>query len=152
MEKGASRIVRSCFHPAASCTACATGLSLDATQTIKTTNSARRSQRTIRRFRGRRGNSAGGTSTAGASAAAAPFAGEHTGLPHFKQNCAPSGRLVPHLAQAKIAVATGGAVAVAGALTFCPHFRQNWDPSGRLAAHLLHNTADSLRSGNDSRY
>jgi hypothetical protein len=51
-----------------------------------------------------------------------------------------------------MAVAAGGAMSVAGVLTGCPHFRQNWDPSGRFAAHLLHNTAGSFCSENDSRY
>ncbi|SPF35951.1 hypothetical protein SBA1_1480025 [Candidatus Sulfotelmatobacter kueseliae] len=132
-------------------------MSLDMTQTITTITAPRRIQWKIRRFCRGLGNSAGGVSTTLGRSAGALFAGELTGLPHFRQNCAPSGRLVPHLLQAKMAVAAGGAISVAGVLTGCPHFRQNWDPSGRFTAHLLHNTAGSFcslgnRFGNDSRY
>jgi hypothetical protein len=122
------------------------------THTITTITAARRIQRKIRRFRRGRGNSAGGVSTTLGRSAAALFGGTLTGFPHFRQNSDPCGRLVPHLLQAKMAVAAGGAMSVAGVLTGCPHFRQNWDPSGRFAAHLLHNTAGSFCSENDSRY
>jgi len=98
------------------------------------------------RFCRRRGNCAGDGTTARRSETTGIFGGELTGFPHFRQNCEPSGRVVPQALQAKMAVVVARTVSLGGALTGTPHFRQNWEPSGRSAAHLLHNTAGSFSS------
>ncbi len=128
---------------------CAYGLSLVTAQRVATRNNASASPSTSRSLRFGRGTCDGnGSATAGLGMAAV-FAGRLTGFPHFKQNRAPSGRIAPHLLQARSTVVAGGSAAVVGHAvpTGCPHFRQNCEPSGRLAAHLVHDTAGSSPCG-----
>jgi len=87
-------------------------------------------------------------STPAEIAAEAPLAGRLTGLPHFEQNSAPSGRVDPHLLHARVARRADDGLAGIVEFTTAPHRKQNWAPSGRLAAHWLHNTAGTLHSGN----
>src|SRR5580698_11382524 len=110
--------MRYCLNPTNSCTCCAKGLSLTATHRMPATKMASRIHSTGRRLR--RGGAisrAGGTSTA-----AALFAGELTGLPHFRQNCASSGRLAPHLLHPSRTLAGGGVALFVDILTGSPRF------------------------------
>jgi len=138
-------MVWSCFQPAISWIPWAKGLSLATTHAIAASKSASRSHSSTRRLgRRERGVSGGSTSTTVSLLAALAFAGELTGLPHFGQNIAPSGRVSPHPLHPKRTAVGAAAALPTAVLTGCPHFRQKCEASGRLAAHLLHNTSGSL--------
>src|SRR5579859_4070261 len=99
-------MVRSCFNPTNSCICCAVVLSLVATHKTTPINTARTSHRIQRRL-----CFGGVISTAiGASATTGDFGGELTGLPHFRQNCASSGRVAPHLLHPRMTLVVGGVV------------------------------------------
>src|ERR1022692_2143379 len=98
-------MIRSCFHPTNSCTCCALGLSLVPAHRMTPTKTASSIQRKTRR--GRRGCRISGGR---ASTTAGLLGGELTGFPHFRQNCASSGRLAPHLLHPSMTLVTGGVV------------------------------------------
>src|ERR1700689_4536003 len=124
--------MRSCLKPTNSCACCANGLSLIATHKIPATKIASRIQSTVRRLRGGAISRAGGTSTA-----AAPFGGELTGLPHFRQNCASSGRLAPHLLHPNRTLAGGGVALFVDILTGSPRFRRSAYLQGEKCQPIL---------------
>src|ERR1700675_829914 len=111
-------MTRSCFNPANSCNCCAPELSLVTAHTMTPTSTASRMQRNVRRLRGGSGSFALGiTSTTLGS-----FAGELTGLPHFRQNCASSGRVAPHWLHPNRTLVV--VVLFVGIPTGSPHLRQ----------------------------
>src|SRR5438477_13110520 len=60
------------------------------------------------------------------------FGAKLTGLPHFRQNCASSGSVAPHLAHPRRTLATGGGVLFGDILTFSPRLRENFEHQGDL--------------------
>jgi len=125
-----------------SCTSCAAGLRLVASHSSAANNTATNDHRRIRRCRRARKNAeASATALARASALAVGVAG----CPHFGQDKASRGKLVPHLAHVD-RVGTLAGAALFAAPAFWPHFKQNCEPSGRVVPHQLHNTLASLWS------
>src|ERR1700719_1343112 len=73
----------------------------------------------------------GGTS----STTAGDFGGVLTGLPHFRQYWASSGRVAPHLAHPRRTLVTGGVELLEGILTGCSHFHRSANPDKICSAH-----------------
>src|SRR6202049_4798530 len=62
------------------------------------------------------------------STTAGDFGRVLTGLPHFRQYWASSGRVAPHLAHPKRTLVTGGVELLEGILTGCSHFNRRANP------------------------
>src|SRR5450631_1089552 len=124
---------RSCFQPTNSCTCCAPVLSLVTAHRMTPTRIASSNQRSTRRLR------RGGVTSAGAgtSTTAGVFGGELTGLPHFRQNCASSGRLAPHLLHPNRTLVEDDVVLFVGILTGSRRFQIEVRTLGRKCQQIL---------------
>src|SRR6202007_2032773 len=99
-------MVWSCFHPTNSWISCANGWSPVAAHISPPTRTAKSDNATIRPVLNLRWGSGGiGFELAAGSLTPLVLAGMLTGLPHFAQNSAPSGKVAPHLLQARTAIA-----------------------------------------------
>src|ERR1700686_553072 len=91
----------------------------------------------------------GGTS----STTAGDFGRVLTGLPHFRQYWASSGRVAPHLAHPKRTLVTGGIELLEGILTGCSHFNPSANPEKIFGAHMSADIStgfgESISFGND---
>jgi hypothetical protein len=83
------------------------------------------------------------------STAGPVLGGELTGLPHFRQNWASSGRLAPHLLHPKSTLAGGGVVLSVGILTGSPRYGKR-EPSEGFCVRTRRD--QSAKIENVSRY
>src|SRR5436305_14098470 len=125
-------MMRSCFSPINSCNCCASVLSLIAAQPTTPARMGSSIQSNKRRLGCRRGNEAGGNT----STTVASFNGELTDFPHFKQNCAESGKVAPHLLHPSNTFAGGSGALFVGILSGSQQSDGNANHRGEMPANI----------------